>query len=444
MKKALKAAGAALVLAVIAGGALAPAGVAIAQSVPVAAGNCTPGTTNCDYLPLTTIPGAYNECKPDYKKDSNGNIVSADLTRCQPVNPVGVLSNVYIVSIAVAAVLATGMIIWAGIEYVTVESFMKKSDAKARITGAITGLVLLLSSYIILKTINVDLVNINLDLGTPITGTTAASVDALAGTVDIINKQAEQAAAQSAQAAKDLTDAQAKQKSITDQSNILSKQLQDLVASGKGNSKEAADLRSQISAINDQQAQAQTAVINAKNMALSADINNTQSLVAQQSLDAIKNGGDAASIKRTVATAATKLASLKENGASADQIKTATDQVRAANILALQAQNAIPLSYILRSMKEYTVTVGVDASTQMVRTIDINAAQVIQQRNQILHSTDSIILNMQETDPSVAKVLIDQSNAQIGAIDQMIAQKKGCKTPSNGVHISGNTITCID
>jgi hypothetical protein len=162
----------------------APLGAVFAAGV-----DCVPGTKGCDYVPLTTIPGATVGCKPT-GYDGNNNPIY-DLTKCQPANPIKVITNIYGVSIGIAAVLAVGVIIWAGVEYLTKESITGKSDAKERWHGALWGLLLLLSSFLILRTINVDLVNINLELGQPLKGEV---VD-----VEKAKLQAVQAAAQSAQ-----------------------------------------------------------------------------------------------------------------------------------------------------------------------------------------------------------------------------------------------------
>ena len=108
------------------------------------------------YAPLTTIPGAFKACI----SDTDPNCVKAD--------PVAVIKNIYGISISVAATLAVAMIIWAGIQYATTEAITGKSDAKSHWEGAIWGLVLLLSAYLILRTINIDLVRVNLDLGKPL------------------------------------------------------------------------------------------------------------------------------------------------------------------------------------------------------------------------------------------------------------------------------------
>lgn len=166
-----------------------------------------------EYCALTTIPGL--------------------TTAKQSVNPVQVVTNIYGVSIGIAAILAVAMIVWAGVEYATVESLGGKSDAKDRWHGALIGLVLLLSSYIILKTINVDLVNINLDLGTPIKG------DVMAGNL---------------QSALDSYDSVLKEKNkneaavatLTNERNTRKNELAALEAAGKGTSADANALRTRI------------------------------------------------------------------------------------------------------------------------------------------------------------------------------------------------------
>jgi len=111
--------------------------------------------TSSEYTLLTTIPMV-------------GNVGDV-------VNPISVMKNIYGISIGVAAILAVVMIIYAGVKYSTEEAITGKSDAKDKIEGAVYGMVLLLASFIILRTINIDLVNINLDLGKPVAGKLASS-----------------------------------------------------------------------------------------------------------------------------------------------------------------------------------------------------------------------------------------------------------------------------
>lgn len=79
------------------------------------------------------------------------------------ITPANYVSGFIKLLIGIAAVLAVFMIVWGGFEYVLTEAVASKTDAKDRITKAILGLLLALSSYLILNTINPDLVNFRLD-----------------------------------------------------------------------------------------------------------------------------------------------------------------------------------------------------------------------------------------------------------------------------------------
>ncbi len=69
------------------------------------------------------------------------------------------LSQIFTLSLQLATVLAVVMVSFGGFKYLTTESFTGKSDAKTTITNAVIGLVILLTSYLLLNTINPDLVN---------------------------------------------------------------------------------------------------------------------------------------------------------------------------------------------------------------------------------------------------------------------------------------------
>ena len=69
------------------------------------------------------------------------------------------LSQMFTLSLQLATVLAVVMISYGGFKYLTTESFTGTSDAKKIITNAVIGLVLLLTSWLLLYTINPDLVN---------------------------------------------------------------------------------------------------------------------------------------------------------------------------------------------------------------------------------------------------------------------------------------------
>ncbi len=71
------------------------------------------------------------------------------------------IGYIFKVSIAIAAGLAVLRIIWGGFEYITSEIPGLKSDAKSTIYNAILGLIFVLASYLILKTIDPRLVEVS-------------------------------------------------------------------------------------------------------------------------------------------------------------------------------------------------------------------------------------------------------------------------------------------
>jgi hypothetical protein len=95
------------------------------------------------YVPLTDIPGL---------KDATA------------TNPGGALKTIFNLSIGIGAILAVIMLIFGGFKYMYEESVFGKSDARQKIINAFFGLLLILGSYIILRTINSDLLRINLFL----------------------------------------------------------------------------------------------------------------------------------------------------------------------------------------------------------------------------------------------------------------------------------------
>lgn len=96
------------------------------------------------YTPLVSIPGIF--------------------TAGEKTNPVSIIKGIYGLAIGIGSVIATVMIIYAGFEYMYVESIMGKSAAKERIMNAFWGLLVILGSYILLRTINPKLVEFDLVL----------------------------------------------------------------------------------------------------------------------------------------------------------------------------------------------------------------------------------------------------------------------------------------
>jgi|SRR3989344_77488 len=77
------------------------------------------------------------------------------------------LSKMFNLVISLAAVLAFVMITWGGITYATTDAWFKKEEGKNIITNAVWGLVLVIASWLILYTINPQILNFNLVLPKP-------------------------------------------------------------------------------------------------------------------------------------------------------------------------------------------------------------------------------------------------------------------------------------
>src|SRR3989338_1982556 len=111
----------------------------------------TPMLAQTEYTVLAPLPldksgctGSANEvCKVDAKKYIEG---------------------FFTLMIAVAGGLAVLVIIFGGIKYMSTDAFQGKSDAKQTIEHAIWGLLLAISAWLILNTINPNLVNFNFNV----------------------------------------------------------------------------------------------------------------------------------------------------------------------------------------------------------------------------------------------------------------------------------------
>ncbi|OHA91037.1 MAG: hypothetical protein A2832_01310 [Candidatus Zambryskibacteria bacterium RIFCSPHIGHO2_01_FULL_44_22b] len=74
------------------------------------------------------------------------------------------IPGIFNLIIGIAGVLAVVMIIYGGIQYMSTDAFQGKSDAKNTISNAIWGLILTISAWLILYTVNPNLVNFNLNI----------------------------------------------------------------------------------------------------------------------------------------------------------------------------------------------------------------------------------------------------------------------------------------
>lgn len=86
----------------------------------------------------------------------------ADKTTAEPY-----IKGVFMLIIAIAGGLAVVRIIFGGIQYMSTDAFEGKSDAKNTIQNALWGLLLAISAWLILYTINPDLIKFDLTIPPP-------------------------------------------------------------------------------------------------------------------------------------------------------------------------------------------------------------------------------------------------------------------------------------
>ncbi len=96
----------------------------------------------------------------EYKRLEGEAFSGFDSTVSAGTNPLGAfLSQAFQFGLAIAAALAVIMIVWGGVEIMTTDSWTGKSSGKQKIQDAIWGLLLALVSWLILYTINPDILN---------------------------------------------------------------------------------------------------------------------------------------------------------------------------------------------------------------------------------------------------------------------------------------------
>ncbi len=250
----------------------------------------------------------------------------------QVTNPIEKIKNLYGVAIGIAAVLAVVMIIYAGLEYSTAEAIYGKSGAKDKLLGAFSGLGLLLGSYLLLRTINVDLVNINLDLGAPVKGDIVAS-----GAVANFQKQMLQNASAALTA---VTAAETKVKTATAEKTALQTNLDkinsDLSKSQNAASPEARALVAEAEKIRLDIAATEQKLLNSKIEIVTGKIVQTENQSAEILIRKLESGKteEAQSLFNTARITMEQHATkLKTDGATDTEIKIIDGKIAAVNLI---------------------------------------------------------------------------------------------------------------
>ena len=92
------------------------------------------------------------------------------------------LETYFEIGISIAAALAVVMIIVGGIQYLSSDAMSGKEEGKSKITSAIWGLLLALISFLILNTINPQLVTTTLDIKSATSDSTGTGMRDIPGT----------------------------------------------------------------------------------------------------------------------------------------------------------------------------------------------------------------------------------------------------------------------
>ena len=140
--------------------------------------------------------------------------------------------------IALAAVLAVLMIVWGGFQYMSSDSYNEKKEGLGKLKNALAGLVLILCSYLILKTVDPRLVAIPVTLVEPIklkcgndpsiSATDARCNNSLAGFFNETAAAIERYKNEYGGIAKELQASQATVKTEQEKLDAVNKRLQDI------------------------------------------------------------------------------------------------------------------------------------------------------------------------------------------------------------------------
>lgn len=361
------------------------------------------------YCALTTIPGATEAGKV--------------------ANPTDVIKRIYSISIGIAAILAVIMIIWGGIQYATTEAMSGKSDAKDHIQSAFLGLLILVGSYLILKTINSQLVNINLDLGMSkleeLKGGLTAGGDVYSTMLgDVMKNVSDKTKA--LEAAR--TNVEAAQKSQSELQSQVDKINSDLKGMN-GATPEARALVAQGLLLQQQIEAAKIAVQAAQAAQSLKSIDQRSSSISELAISNALSRGDVATAQNLISTSRQlmqqDLDALKNNpSATANDIKLASSKMNVTNVFTnkiLEAVNGLG-----------TVQVVGSTGTQYLD------SGVVSQRTAFQEGISSVSSTGATQDPTNSTAYAKSAELALQAYDKALAQKLGC---TGGITVAAG-ITC--
>lgn len=150
----------------------------------------------------------------------------------------------YILNLAIAlsAVIAVFQIVWGGFQYITSTIPGVKSDGAKKIKNAVFGLILVLASYLILRTIDPRLVQIPDTLVPQLTLNTNITTDATQNFLDQLQSAANNQSTDYQNAKTDQTNAQNQAATIQSQLNSVNQELQSYYSGDTDMTQDKVDL----------------------------------------------------------------------------------------------------------------------------------------------------------------------------------------------------------
>jgi hypothetical protein len=337
-----------------------------------------------DYKPLTTIPG-----------------VSAKGIPLE--TPKNLVLGIYTASIGIASILAVIMIVIGGIKYTVMESFDVKTDAKKQITAAFLGLVLLLGSYLILRTINKDLVEFNTTLPATSGGQLALLGEERAKIVENINTLKRNYDAANAKVA----GAQREATALQTQKNALEAEYNKIPASER-NSQRAKDLEAQITELNTKYTQKTEEVSKLSNEANNLRLDGLVLINTDQVLLELSKGNvDMANhaVQRLANIEQQKIDQLKKQNAPQEEIKKA--EANKTYVVAVQVSTV----NTTQALREIATQAGVTDQSK-IRDIKL----------QIMSDANKAIALISPVDNVKAEELRKEALANVKKIDDALAK----------------------
>lgn len=339
-----------------------------------------------DYIPLTTIPGV---------------TVKGTALR----TPQNLVLGIYTASIGIASILAVIMVIIGGIKYTTMESFNAKTDAKKQITSAFLGLVLLLGSYLLLRTINKDLVEFDTTL--PASG--GQGLERLSAEREAINVQIHDLR-------RSYAAADAKTKTAREEAATLLAEKNTLTARyniiGDKNSPEAIELARQITSITSRHASKTQEVADLDNAAQKLRRDGLALIYTQQIRTELSEGNfDMANNahQRLVNLQQQRIDQLKKQGAPQEEIQKAE-----ANKSYITTKNSTNI-LLAQALGEISRQTGF-----------IDKSKVAELKTQIAAETNRARVFISSIDAAKAEALRTEALANIKKIDDALDKRENC------------------